>query len=98
MKQQQTTLVDEQRIRALAELETATVRLSEIRGRMQNANEKLHIAVSPTQLASAEAPTPVITVFRNVKDSWQEREVDESFELQPGDVVEVAFKNKQPAE
>ncbi|MDH3741626.1 MAG: polysaccharide biosynthesis/export family protein [Hyphomicrobiales bacterium] len=82
---------DEQRISILKELEAATVRLSEIRARLQSVSEKLHMAATArTQVASVDAPKPIITVHRSQAASWTQQVVDESFELLPGDIVEIS--------
>lgn len=98
MKQQKTNLTrqldrlaDERRIAVLKILEDATVRLGEIRTKLQSVGEKLqYSATAKAQFTDGDRKRPVITVHRKDGEAWQRLAVNEAFELQPGDVVEIA--------
>jgi polysaccharide biosynthesis/export protein len=80
---------DQRRIRLLAELQDATVKLVGERAKLQSAEEKLQLAGNRPPRASDGAGKADITVFRSgAKEGFR---VDADTELQPGDVVEVAL-------
>lgn len=98
MHQQKTDLVrqldrfaDERRIAVLQELEAATVRLGDIRTKLQGTGEKLqYTAAAKAQITDGNSrKLPVITIHRKDLKGWHRLTADESFEIQPGDVVEV---------
>lgn len=97
LKQQRTDLMrqldrlaDERRMDLLQELEEATVRLGEVRTKLQSVGEKLrYTATAKATFTDGDEKRPVITVHRKSGEDWQQLVVGEAFELQPGDVVEV---------
>ena len=91
LMQQLDRLADERRIVGLKELEEATVRLGEIRTNLQSVGKKLqYTAMAKAQVTEGEQKKPVITVHRKDESGWQPMVVNEAFELQPGDVVEIS--------
>jgi polysaccharide export outer membrane protein len=85
--------IDEQRrIRLLAELQDAAVKLTGERARLQSAEEKLQLAGLPPPRPSDVASKPDIAVFRRRTNGTERLVVDADSELQPGDVVEVALR------
>lgn len=91
LEQQLDRISDARHIAVLQELEDATVRLGEVRSKLQSVGEKLrYSAISKAQFADGDLKTPVITVHRRNGAGGQKQIVDEAFELQPGDVIEVA--------
>ena len=83
-------LADERRMAVLQELEEATIRLGEIRAKLQSVGEKLrYTATAKAQFTDGDRKRPVITVHRKNGKGGQRLVVDEKFKLQPGDVVEV---------
>lgn len=83
-------LADERRMAVLGELEEATVRLGELRAKLQSVGEKLrYTATAKAQFTDSDRKKPVITVHRKNSKGGQRLVVDEAFELQPGDVIEV---------
>jgi polysaccharide export outer membrane protein len=87
--------IDEQRrIRLLAELQDAAVKLAGERAKLQSAEEKLQLAGLPPPRASDAASKPDISVFRSSTNGTTRLMVDADSELQPGDVVEVALRGE----
>lgn len=85
-------LADERRIAVLGELEEAIVRLGELRAKLQSVGEKLrYTATAKAQITDGDRKKPVITVHRKNSKGGQRLVVDEAFELQPGDVIEVTL-------
>jgi polysaccharide export outer membrane protein len=88
-------LDDQRRIALLQELQDASVKLGEVRSKLRVAEEKLQYAASvKSQLIGGKAQ-PRITVLRKEGKNWQNLPADEEFELQPGDVVEVALRREE---
>jgi polysaccharide biosynthesis/export protein len=82
------------RVRDLAELQNAELRLAQITARLQSTNEKLrYMGLLRSQL-SAGSGTRVITVHR-MDDGKPQTIVapNEDLQLAPGDVVDVALQN-----
>jgi polysaccharide export outer membrane protein len=91
LERQLDRLADARSITLLQELEDATVRLGEVRSKLQSVGEKLrYTAIAKAQFSGDDQRKPVITVHREDRTGGQKQIVDEAFELQPGDVVEVA--------
>ena len=91
LEQQLDRLADVRGIAVLQELEDATVRLGEVRSKIQSVGEKLwYTGLAKAQFADADQKKPVITVYRKDSAGGQKQVVDEAFELQPGDVIEIA--------
>ena len=83
---------DQRRIRLLAELQDATVRLAGERARLRAAEEKLQLAGLRPPRNSDSANKAEITVFRSGRSDKERQIVEADSELQPGDVVEVALR------
>ena len=78
----------------LRELGDATLALNKIRFKLQSTEEKLqYTALARTQLRRGFGNKPAITVVRNGTKGVEHLVADEEFELQPGDVVEVALRD-----
>lgn len=90
LERQLDRLADTRSITLLQELEDATVRLGEVRSKLQSVGEKLrYTALAKAQFADGDQKKPVITVHRKDSAGGQKQVVDEAFELQPGDVIEI---------
>jgi polysaccharide biosynthesis/export protein len=85
---------DQLRIRLLAELQDAAVKLIGERAKLQSAEEKLQLAGMRPPRASEGASRADIIVFRSSVSGKQRLTVDADTELQPGDVVEVALRSE----
>ncbi len=83
---------DQRRIRLLAELQDAAVKLTGERAKLQSAEEKLQLAGMRPPRASDGAGKTDIAVFRSSVNGKERLRVDSDTELQPGDVVEVALR------
>jgi polysaccharide export outer membrane protein len=82
----------------LRELQDTTVALSRIQFKLQSTGEKLqYIALARSQLARGFGNKPVITIVRNGTKGSENLSANEEFELQPGDVVEVALRDAPDA-
>ena len=76
----------------LRELQDGTVALSKIRFKLQSTGDKLQYTVlAKSQLARGLGSQPAITVMRSATNGLEKLAANEDFELQPGDVVEVAL-------
>jgi polysaccharide export outer membrane protein len=77
----------------LRELQDATLALSTIRFKLQSTGEKLqYTALAKSQLARGLGNKPAITIVRKGAGGNETVLANEDFELQPGDVVEVALR------
>ncbi len=77
----------------LKELQDATVALNGIRFKLQSTGEKLqYTAFAKSQLARGFGTKPAITIVRNGARGSENLLANEDFELQPGDVVEIALR------
>lgn len=77
----------------LRELQDATVALSRIRLKLESTGEKLqYTAFAKSQLAHGFGSKPAITIVRSGARGSENLVANEEFELQPGDVVEVALR------
>jgi len=84
---------DQRRIRLLAELQDATVKLTSERAKLRSAEEKLQLAGLKPPRTSDGASKADITVFRSGINGKERRlTADADTELQPGDVIEVALR------
>jgi polysaccharide export outer membrane protein len=78
----------------LKELQDTTVALSRIRSKLQSTGEKLqYTALAKSQLVRGSGNKPTITIVRNGASGSESLIANEEFELQPGDVVEVALRD-----
>lgn len=83
----------------LKELQDATLALSKIRFKLQSTGEKLqYTTFAKSQLAHGFGAKPAITIVRNGASGSENLLANEDFELQPGDVVEVALRVAPGAE
>ena len=83
----------------LRELQDAIVALSKIRFKLQSTGEKLqYTALAKSQLSHGFGDKPAITVVRNGAKGIEHLIANEEFELQPGDVVEVALRDAPGAD
>jgi polysaccharide biosynthesis/export protein len=87
---------DQRRIRLLAELQEATVKLAGERAKLQSTEEKLHLlGVRPPGTIDGLSPFD-ITLFRKGADGRKRLvAVDVDTELEPGDVVQVTLRSGQ---
>lgn len=85
-------LDDQRRLDLLRELQDTSVKLNQIREKLQSVSEKLlYTGIVRSQLARGNADKAEIVVLRK-SDKGQERIVaSEDTELQPGDAVEVSL-------
>jgi polysaccharide biosynthesis/export protein len=81
----------------LRELQDATVALSKTRFKLQSTGEKLQYTfLAKSQLARGSDNRPAITVMRHGAKGMEKLTANEDFELQPGDVVEIALMKDTP--
>jgi polysaccharide export outer membrane protein len=81
----------------LRELQERNVRLAQIRSRLQSIEDKLqYTGLIKSQLIRGSAEKPKIVVVRKGDGGRQQMDADEDFELQPGDVVQVALHQTLP--
>jgi polysaccharide export outer membrane protein len=91
-------LDDQRKIRLLEELQDASVKLAETRAKLEGVREKLeYTAQVRSQLTRETGGSPQITVLRKGDKGWERALANEEFELQPGDMVEVALRYEQAA-
>jgi polysaccharide biosynthesis/export protein len=85
-------LDDQRRLDLLHELEETSVKLNQIREKLQSVGDKLqYTAMVRSQLTRGAGSRPEIVVIR-VGDKGEERlSASEGFELKPGDTVDVAL-------
>ena len=92
-------LDDQRRIILLRELQDSNLRLAEIRAKLQGVGEKLqYTGMMKSQLARGLSDKPQITVIRKGEKDRERFKANEDFELQPGDVVEIALQPEHIAE
>lgn len=86
-------LDDQRRLDLLRELQDTSVKLNQIREKLQSVGEKLqYTSMVRSQLARGSGNKPEIVIIRK-GDKGQERIVaSEDTELQPGDAVEVSLR------
>jgi polysaccharide biosynthesis/export protein len=91
-------LDDQRRIKLLQELQDANVKLAQTRAKLEGVREKLEYAAKVrSQLTRETGGSPRITVLRKGEKGWESTLASEEFELQPGDVVEVALRLDETA-
>ncbi len=90
-------LDDQRKAALLQELQDAGLKAGEIRAKLEGTQAKLQYAASVrSQLAAGSGVKPLVTVLRKGGNGWESSAAAEEFELQPGDVVEIAFR-QEPA-
>lgn len=78
----------------LRELQDTSLALNKIRFKLQSTEEKLqYTSLAKSQLARGFGNKPSITITRNSTKGVERLVANEEFELQPGDVVEVALRD-----
>ena len=78
----------------LRELQDANLALSKIRFKLQSTEEKLqYTTLAKSQLARGFGHKPSITIVRTGAKGVEHLVANEEFQLQPGDVVEVALRD-----
>ena len=87
-------LDDRRRMESLGELQEAGVKLGEIRAKLQGVEDKIeYTGLLRSQLAHSERSRPEIAIIRKSEKGPRRLVANEEFELQPGDVVEVALQH-----
>jgi polysaccharide export outer membrane protein len=77
----------------LKELSDRNVRLSQIRSKLRSIDEKMqYTGIIRSQLMQGKGVEPELVVVRNRGDGRQLIHVDEDYEVEPGDVVEVTLR------
>lgn len=88
----------QRRSELLRELQDATLALNKIRFKLQSTGEKLqYTTLARSQLAYGSGNRPAIAIVRNGAKGVGHLVANEEFELQPGDVVEVALRDDPDA-
>jgi polysaccharide biosynthesis/export protein len=88
-----TKLDDQRRLDLFRELQETSLRLSQIRERLQSVGEKIqYTAMVRSQLARGTDSRPDITIIRKGKNGPEQIVANEDTELQPGDTVEVSLR------
>ncbi len=89
-------LDDQRKIKLLQELQDANVTLAQTRAKLEGVREKLEYSSQVrSQLTRAASGSPQITVMRRGEKGWDRTSASEDFELQPGDVIEIALRFDQ---
>jgi len=88
-------LDDQRKIELLRQLQETAARTNSLRARLQGVSEKLQYATARTQGIRGNEVKADIAIFRKVEKRRERISADEDFELQPGDVVEVAVQMGQ---
>ena len=89
-------LDDQRGMNLRLELQEASVKLNQIRARLQAVGEKIqYTALMRSQLIRGAGSKPRITIVRKEEKGRKSFIAEEDSELQPGDVVEVALRSEQ---
>jgi len=83
---------DQRRIKFLQDLQDARTRLGQIRAKLQSVGEKLLYTAARSQVMQGNEFKQELTVIRKGSGAAEHLIVDQDFELEPGDVVEVALR------
>ena len=87
---------DDNRVRLLRELQEAVNNLDRVRTQLQAVGEKLlYVAAIKSQIAEGHFGDPHIVIYRKVDGKQSPLAADESTEVHPGDVIDIAFAQKQ---
>ncbi len=93
LSRQVARLDSKRRSELLEQLQDATVALSKIRSKLQSTGEKLqYTSLARSQLARNPDSKLAITIIRRGTSGTSKLIADQDFELQPGDVIEVALR------
>jgi polysaccharide biosynthesis/export protein len=88
---------DQRKIDLLKELQDTTVKLNDLSAQLQAAEEKLrYTGLLTSQLVRGKGAYPDITVIRKTDKGYKRLTADEDFQLDPGDVVEIALQQPPP--
>lgn len=88
-----TKLDDQQRLELFRELQNTSLKLNQIRERLQSVGEKLqYTAMVRSQLAEGGGSKPGIAIIRKGEKGQDRIIASEDTELQPGDAVEVSLQ------
>lgn len=88
-----TKLDDQRRLDLLRELQDTSLRLNQIREKLQSVAEKLqYTAMVRSQLARGAGTNPDITIVRKGEKGPERIVASEDTELQPGDSVEITLR------
>jgi polysaccharide export outer membrane protein len=86
-------LDDQRRLDLLRELQDTSVKLNQIREKLQSVGEKLqYTSMVRSQLARGTSSQPEIAIFRKGEKGQERIVASEDTELQPGDAVEVTLR------
>jgi polysaccharide export outer membrane protein len=97
VRRQLDKLDNDRRVRLLTELNDANIRLADARTRMQAAAQKLHpLGGAGPAPVGVDNVRPQVAVFRRAGRSWSRLPAAEDFEVEPGDVIEVALPASLP--
>jgi polysaccharide export outer membrane protein len=84
---------DKRRKELLQNMQDATVRLNDVRDRLQSVSEKLlYAGMARSQLTRGPGGEPDVKVFRKEKDTTSTMVANDQTELMPGDVVDVKLR------
>jgi len=84
---------DQRRVRLLAELQNASLKLAGERAKLQSVEEKLRLAgLRPPRSSDGDAGKAEIIVFRGGPSGRERHTANAETELQPGDVIEIALR------
>ena len=87
---------DDNRVRLLRELQEAVNNLDRVRTQLHAVGEKLlFVAAIKSQIAEGRFGDPHIVIYRKVDGKQSPLAADESTEVHPGDVIDIAFAQKQ---
>lgn len=88
-----TKLDDQRRLDLLRELQDTSLRLNQVRERLQAVGEKIqYTAMVRSQLVRGAGSKPDITIVRKGTNGPEQIAASEDTELQPGDTVEVSLR------
>lgn len=88
-----TKLDDQRRLDLFRELQDTSLRLNQIRERLQSVGEKLqYTAMVRSQLAGGGGSKPSIAIIRKGEKAPERMTANEDTELQPGDSIEVTLR------
>lgn len=92
-------LDDQRRLDLLRELQDTSVKLNQIRERLQSVGEKIqYVAMVRSQLVRGAGTKPDIAVIRKGENGAERIIANEDTELQPGDTVEVTLRYQDAAD
>jgi len=82
--------------RLLRELQEAVTNLDRVRTQLQAVGEKLlYVAAIKSQIAEGNFGEPHIVIYRKIDGKESRIAADESSDVQPGDVIDISFAQKQ---